>query len=193
MSTQGTGYDRFIDSLERFAGKGDAGDYDPRRQNSAALARLRRGLGREPMECSEMLSYVMPFLPEVGKRDHYFLVASIFAHHPPTDRHTGLSLGAAIHAVWQERDRIDSIEKRFVALLNAHGDELPHHLRQIIGLVNAQQRPTPLDYRKLLQHLAHWDNPSRWVQMEWARDFWGHKPDPATDESDTPAMPTEND
>ncbi|MCC7277269.1 MAG: type I-E CRISPR-associated protein Cse2/CasB [Chromatiaceae bacterium] len=181
MSTEGMRDDRFIASLERLAGRTEAGDFNLKQRDSAALARLRRGLDRKPGECTDMLPYVIPFLPGNSRMDHYFLTASLFAHHPPTDGRAGLSIGAAIHAVWQERDGIESIEKRFVVLLNAHVDELPHHLRQVIGLIKAQQSPAPLDYRMLLQHLAHWNNPDRWVQMLWARDFWGHKADPNAD------------
>jgi len=164
-----------IDALERLAGKNETGAFDPQHRDSAALARLRRGLNHPPGTCSEMLPYVVPFLPEQGAHEIYLLVASLFALHPPTDSRPGLSIGAAIYAVWKARGEIESIEKRFVALLNAHGDDLPHHLRQIIGLIKAQQNPVPLDYRSLLKHLFNWNAPDRWVQMCWARDFWGHK------------------
>lgn len=177
-----------IAELEKLAGKQEDGKYLRTPHGRAALARLRRGLDKAPGEAGEMFPYVVPFLPE---QDHdraiYFLTASLFALHPPTDNRPGLSIGTALRRVREARG--DSIEKRFVALLNAHVDDLPCHMRQAVSLIrNADQ---PIDWDTLLHHLLHWRHPARWVQLRCAKDFWGHTADAeATESADAPAEPT---
>jgi CRISPR system Cascade subunit CasB len=62
-----------------------------------------------------------------------------------------------------------SIEARFTALLNANAEELDDHLRHVIGLLRAHERP--LDWFRLFSDLLHWDDLSGSVQLAWARDF----------------------
>ncbi len=161
-----------INRLEGLAGKQPDGSYKPEGRDRAALAHLRRGLGRTLGESGEMMPYVVPFLPEKGRHDPYFLVAALFASHPPEDNRKGISIGKAMCAVWVARDKTDSIEKRFVALLNANANDLPHHLRTAIGLIKAESSLAPLDYQRLLKDLRHWNHANRDVQRRWAQDFW---------------------
>jgi CRISPR system Cascade subunit CasB len=139
-----------------------------RNKDRAALAALRRGLGRKPGEVTAMLPHVVPYAPHYGE-DTTFLVASLFGWHPCIDH--GLPMGSVMRRVWIARNRTESIEQRFTSLLNAHRDDLPHHLRQAISL--AKSTEVPVDYDRLFGNINNWDHEKRFVQLEWARQFWG--------------------
>lgn len=141
-------------------------------EERGALAALRRGLGQEPGAAASMFPHVVPFLRNVRSgswsEKAYFLVGALFALHPgPSEKKK--SLGSALGVIWHDTER-DSIEKRFVALLDAHPDDLGEHLRQAISLLSASS--AQLDWDLLLQHVEHWTHEERWVQRAWARDFW---------------------
>lgn len=145
-------------------------------ENRAALAALRRGLGKPPGTTPEMFRYVEPWLPSsYGGEDHY-LVAALFALHPAST--DSGNLGTTFAQVRHARggtEAEDSLEKRFVALLNSHQDDLPDHLRHAVSLARGH---APVNYAQLLADLAYWDHPDRFVQRQWARAYWS-----ASDES----------
>ncbi len=141
-------------------------------ENRAALAALRRGLGYPPGRMAEMHPYVMPFLPHEGwtwESETYYIIAALFALCPEPGGHG--NLGATYQRVFQDRGRAESIEKRFVAMLNCHRDDLAGHLRQAIGL--ARSTEVPVDWQQLHRDIRHWDHPEGFVQRNWARGFWG--------------------
>jgi CRISPR system Cascade subunit CasB len=151
------------------------------REDRAALAALRRGLGKRPGEAAEMFPYVMPWITSehsVRRQDDYFLVASLFAEHQigwaaaPGER-GGTDIGASF---WRLRQEVDSgsIERRFVALLNAERADLPNHLRHAIALLKTKS--IPVDWPQLLHDLGGWDWESRSVQRDWAQSFWRDAP-----------------
>jgi CRISPR system Cascade subunit CasB len=202
-----------IDHLEKLA-EGLAADRGSSRSR-AALAALRRGLGRRPGTVAEVEPHVAPYLPETPSRrdDAYYLVASLFALHPEggwqraPDERGPTNLGASFRRLQaKEREQGgtgENVDKRFVALLNAHAEDLPEHLRHAISLLKAHN--VPVDWRELLRGLLSWDANSRsWdadsrrVQRAWARAYWGASgaapSEPAgadadaTDTNDTPEM-----
>jgi CRISPR system Cascade subunit CasB len=156
----------FIAYLYSLAGKEDR----------AALAALRRGLGRAPGTAMEMHRYVTRHVPddvEGWRRDAYYLIAALFALHPEpwTDPPGGLgsNLGASFASLRMHTES-ESTEKRFVALLSAHRDDLPEHLRHSVSLLKAHE--VRVDWAQLLTHVQAWDAENRWVQRNWARAFW---------------------
>jgi CRISPR system Cascade subunit CasB len=166
---------RFVARLRRLA------DADDR----AALAKLRRGLGKPPGATLETLSVVQPWLPgtlSTGDEDACYLAASLFADHPQAGG--AGSLGRAF-ALLSQRRQAESLEKRFVALLSADEEDLPEHLRHAVSLLRSEG--VPVEWACLIADLQQWDHPARLVQRRWARDFWageGH-------EETEPAAPTE--
>jgi CRISPR system Cascade subunit CasB len=73
------------------------------------------------------------------------------------------------------------IEKRLLALLNCHRDDLPDHLRQVISLLKSKD--TPVNWAKLLHDIKGWDWESRDVQRSWAWGFWASRaPEGQTEE-----------
>jgi len=156
--------------------------------NRAAMAHLRRGLGKPPGTAYEMDRYILEKLPEGATtldEQRYYLVASLFAQWHQgkdsaqslkgewdTDRNVGRSLRLMVNQESPDkRENLEkSVEKRLNALLNSHHDDLGHHLRRIVALLKA--RVVPLNWPQLLRDLRYWDAESRSVQHAWARGFW---------------------
>jgi CRISPR system Cascade subunit CasB len=159
----------------------------------AALAALRRGLGKPPGASAETYRYVVPFLPE-GRGDAaeepYYLVATLFAYWHQGDRpvptnpppNLGASLAMLRNAEVQKGGSAESVERRFVALLNCHRDDLGQHLRRMVGLLRS--KGISIDWAQLLADVKGWNWESRRVQRVWARAFWRGGP---VAESDQPA------
>jgi len=61
-----------------------------------------------------------------------------------------------------------STERRFINLLDADRDQLPHRLRQMIALLKEQA----IDFDALLRGLQHWNGNQKRTQNAWARDFY---------------------
>jgi len=157
---------RFVEQLERL------------RDNNGAMAALRRGVGKPPGTAAEMHRYVIPWLGENDSGwndDRFYLVASLFSlWHQGTTNLTGsvpFNLGASYQRL---ADESGSTEKRFVALLNSHRDDLPHHLRYTVSILRS--KGVPINWTQLLADLRGWDWRSRSVQRDWARGFWGGTP-----------------
>ena len=135
-------------------------------ENRGALANLRSGLGKLPGEMARVHKHVVPYLPDERFNDQwYYTLASLFGSFPK--HRQGYSIGKAFHPL---RAKSDSMEARFVALLNAHPDDLADHLRHTVSLLKANEQP--LDWFQLLGDLLQWDHPERHVQLRWARDFY---------------------
>lgn len=136
------------------------------RKDTGAMAKLRRGLGKKSGDV-EMYPYVMPFMPQNGfGGEIYFLVGSLFALHPDRPLARGYSMGS----VFRKIEYSDSTEKRFKALLDADEDDLAYHLRQAVSLAKSQN--VTIDYHKLFFDLKNWTHPEKFVQRNWAMDFW---------------------
>lgn len=147
-------------------------------EDRGALAELRSGLGKKPGEMAHVHKHVAPYLPEKSYDDRwYYMIATLFGAFPQHCK--GRSLGAAFHPL---RQKSDSMETRFVALLNAHSDDLDDHLRHAISLLKTNEQP--LDWFWLFKDLLQWDHPDGHVQLRWARDFYkgtAGEPGAATD------------
>lgn len=144
------------------------------RQDRAALAALRRGLGREPGQAPEMFRYVVPWLPVEGWADRrYFTIAALFALHPLAGG-SG-NMGDHFARVRASAASEEAVERRFTNLLSAHADDLSYHLRQAVSLCRANH--VPVNWNRLFQDVDGWEWPSRSVQRRWARSFWGRAQD----------------
>ena len=136
-----------------------------KREDRGALAALRRSLA--PDSVALAYPYVVPFLPREGgpwTERIYLLVAGLFALHPAQG---APSLGTAMRLVGIKSDS-SSIERRFVALLDSHPDDLEVHLRHAIALVRSCE--IALDWNDLLRTLLRWRFDSS--RRRWAHDFW---------------------
>lgn len=156
----------FVGNLLRFAEAG--------KEDRGALADLRSGLGKKPGEMARVHRYVVPYLPEQTWDDWwYYTTATLFGLFP--SHRKGYSVGKAFSPL---RNKSDSMEARFIALLNAHPDDVAKHLRHVVSLLKSSEQP--IDYFRLLDDLLQWDHPEGHVQLSWARDFYAKR----TQESD---------
>lgn len=155
------------------------------RDDRAALAALRRGLGKPAGAASEMFPYVEPFIPVndyARNVDAAYLVASLFGLHPnhggPSDdarsrqqRGFGASL-AHIRRREGGEDEDEGVARRLGALLNCDREALPEHLRHLVTLFHSRSLETPIDFGQLYDDIVRWDAPDRHVQRDWAAGFW---------------------
>ncbi len=143
-----------------------------RQENRAALAMLRRGLGKQPGEAMEVYRYIGNFAANTKSKTHedaLHTVATLFGLYPSASREGNpydSNLGASVSDI---KTNSDSIEKRFVALLDAHSDDLPNHLRQMVGLLKANG--VTINWLQLLKDINWWDSDGRDVQRRWAKSF----------------------
>lgn len=188
MMSTGSHAQEFVAYLQQFN----------KRDTRAALAALRRGLGRMPGEAPEMFPYLAKWVPESASRPTwteqvYYLVASLFAFHPVALGHIASkpqvrNLGASLFRLNAERGG-RGVERRFIALLNSHRDDVASHLRQIIALLRSGNE-IGVDWEQLLRDLIDWDHPTRRVQRAWASTFWDEKRNWTNPEQSTTAEPT---
>jgi CRISPR system Cascade subunit CasB len=150
-----------------------------RQENRAALAMLRRGLGKQPGEAMEVYRYIGNFAANTKSRAHeeaLHTIATLFGLYPSESRagdSFDSNLGASVSEL-KAKVKSDSIEKRFVALLNTHADDLPNHLRQMVGLLKANE--VRINWLQLLNDINWWDDDKREVQRRWAKAFhWQEK------------------
>ncbi|MBT9258210.1 MAG: type I-E CRISPR-associated protein Cse2/CasB [Clostridiales bacterium] len=141
-------------------------------EDRAALAALRRGLGRPPGTVPEMFPYVIPFLPrELGLQEEatYYTLAALFALHPSHTYRGNMGDHMAQAAYKGNRE---AVERRFVALLAARSEDLPERLRQTIGFLKAQE--VRVNWDALFSALRYWNhsNYGARIRREWARAFW---------------------
>lgn len=145
--------------------------------NRGALAALRRGLGQPSGTVPDMYRYVVPLLPKDAypgswTERSYYLIAALYAAHPASDGYGNLGSHFAVHLDLQNPDRNDAIEKRFVALLTAHPEDLHIYLRQGISFLRSKE--TPVNWDQLMWDVRELGNPDRAtnVRKHWADAFW---------------------
>lgn len=149
--------------------------------DSKVRAVLRRSLAFDPGQHIPAFPYVEPFLKgeESGwRREVHYLVAGLWASHWREDQpQTKIKLAVAVglqdkerrdKMSAKERSKPTSTEKRFITLLDADEDQLPHRLRQMTALLNEQ----PIDFERLLSDLLGWHRDDKRTQNAWARDFY---------------------
>lgn len=144
---------------------------DINERESKVRAVLRRSLAFDPAAHIPAYPYVEPFLKgevEGWRRQVHYLAGGLWAAHWREGRTapvTALSSACALH---QLKSGSASTERRFIHLLDADREQLPHRLRQMVALLNEQ----PLDFQSLLNDLLFWNRDDKRMQNTWARDFY---------------------
>jgi CRISPR system Cascade subunit CasB len=149
-------------------------------EHLAALAGLRRGLGKEPGDDTTPFRYIADCLDQCTDTEFAwaYRVSALCAWHQgfwPWDTRAfwRSNLGASMYQV-KSIVAGDSVERRFNALLNCHADDLPVHLRHAIGLLRSND--VPVDWVQLVVDVLDWQGDDREVQRRWARSFWRSQP-----------------
>lgn len=170
----------------------------------AALARLRRGAGKQPGAVLDILEFTThdDFAPryehtngEPSRYEHAAHVAmTLYAVHQQSQgqrmHQRGQGLGAALRALHtgDPRKLPDPLTRRFRMLGTADSfTELAYHLRGAVQLLRSGG--IPLDYGLLADQLVDWQRPDRRarVQLRWGREFYLT---PRTDQPVTDTQPT---
>jgi CRISPR system Cascade subunit CasB len=140
-------------------------------KDTKVRAVLRRSLAFDPGVFVPAYPYVEPFARNEDnswRREMLYLVAGLWAAHWRQGRIGGpVSIGKAC-AAYQVASGSTSGEHRFIALLDADSDQLPHRLRQMIALLKEQA----VDFESLLKDLLYWNDDQKRTQNTWARDFY---------------------
>ena len=134
----------------------------------------------------EIISHLNDF--NYKQADCYYLVASLFALHQISwqgDEKFDYkrNLGASFAKLQASSDGNESTEKRFVALLNSHQEDLANHLRHAVSLLKSKE--IGIDWLQLLKDLQRWDNDDRRVQRDWAKAFWSSTSDEPENKTET--------
>lgn len=155
--------ERFIDHLSTL-----------RERDAGAMATLRHSLTFEPGTYPRAFPYVERFVAaDRSANDVWrlalYAVAGLFARHSEQQNR---SFATAFGELLRKRES-QSIEQRFIALLEADADNILDYLRQAISLLAAED--IGLDYVGLLDDLAVWMNPNAdrdRLRQRWAREFY---------------------
>lgn len=141
-------------------------------KDTKVRAVLRRSLAFDPGAFVPAYPYIEPFLKGEDyswRRKMLYLVAGLWAAHWRKGRSgTPMPIGKACQLLYINKDKSPSIERRFISLLDADQDQLPHRLRQMIALLKEQA----IDFEALLRSLLYWNDEQKCTQNTWARDFY---------------------
>lgn len=150
----------FIEWLENLNGK-----------DTKVKAVLRCSLAFDPGTYVPAYPYVEPFVKgeeSSFRRMMFYLVAGLWATHWRDGRiGAPMPIGKA-SAVQQAASGSTSTERRFINLLDADFDQLPHRIRQMVALLKEQN----IDFDALLKGLLSWNDDQKRTQNAWARDFY---------------------
>lgn len=146
-------------------------------EDRGAIATLRHSLAFPPGDYPRAYPFVERFVSRDGherdaRRLARYAVAGLFAANPLT---SSRSLAAALGQLMRDKQR-PSLEKRFVALLEADADGVMDHLRQAVSLLAADGMG--YDHAALLLDLEVALDPRAWperkdrLKRRWAIDFY---------------------
>lgn len=151
----------------------------------AALARLRRGVGKQPGELLDILEYTLDGKFFVRREDDdasideyaAHVTLTLFALHQQSKgqrmHSAGVGLGSALRRLADGPEVPEPVRRRFRMLGTAESvTELTYHLRGAVQLLRTKD--IPLDYGLMADQLVSWQWPggSNRVRLRWGRDFY---------------------
>ena len=139
--------------------------------DTKARAVLRRSLSFDPGRFVPAYPYVEPFIKDEDnswRREMLYLVAGLWASHWREGRSSSSATIGKACADHQQASGSPSTERRFITVLDADLDQLPHRLRQLVALL----REHTIDFEALLKGLLYWNDDQKRTQSSWARDFY---------------------
>jgi CRISPR system Cascade subunit CasB len=139
--------------------------------DSKVRAILRRSLAFDVSQHIPAFPYVEPFLKgeeSEWRRNMHYLVAALWASHWCEDRTGATHTLARACATHQLNSGSASTERRFISLLDADREQLPHRLRQMVALLGDHA----INFEMLLDDLLRWNSDTKRTQKDWARDFY---------------------
>ncbi|MFJ5547994.1 type I-E CRISPR-associated protein Cse2/CasB [Streptomyces sp. NPDC093225] len=175
------------------------GYLDDRADAVQALARLRRGVGRQPTETPDLwglvgvegfhAAYLAQRKRPAGDAEALraeraaHVAVTLWAVHQQSNRSKrmhvadGPSVGTAVRRLTSGTDADDPLRKRLVrAGTSSTLDVLAHRLRDLVTLLRTAE--VPLDYGLLAEQLDQWQRPGgpARVRQAWGRSFHAYRP-----------------
>ena len=161
----------------------------------AALANLRRGVGRRPGELPQLYGELLQDMPEemysAGSKPSYaewavYMALTLYAMHQQgkdvkTDNmnRENVSLGNAASELVADNDDTERIWKRLYAVASsADMQEMSSHIRALIKLL--RDKDIPLDYPQLAKDLYFYqlsDESAEHIRLKWGQDFYKKRTD----------------
>lgn len=167
-------FENFLDNLKK-----------TRETSRGDLAILKRACGLKIAKSRNALGIFYRYLPSQLVRDYneeiYFLVATLYGLNDFP--FTG-SFGKTMREVYRKTDS-ESISKRMISLLDSRlegSNELSYKLRQSVRLASSHQ--VGVDWLQLLKDLIYWTHEDKFIQRNWARDFFSKPKSEQENESD---------
>lgn len=163
------------------------------RENTKALAELRRGIGKAPGEIPQMWGYYLESMPEEFYGDTepsraewaVYAALTLFALHqqgkdPKIEpmQKEGQSLGRALSYLVHNGNDKERIIRRFNIIATASSvEELFHYMRSVIQLLRGEN--IGLDYAKLAGDIYCFQFPELIsnIRLRWGQDFYRNKSD----------------
>lgn len=157
---------------------------------AAELAKLRRGIGKEPGSQPDLWELTLDELPEslegtdlqpsFGERAVYTALTLFALHQQGKDiekkcmNESGTTLGGAVRQIIRQNPgREEAIKRRFMVAVTADSyEELVWHLRGLIQLLRSEE--IKLDYPNLARDLYHYQFSERRdrIRLQWGRQFY---------------------
>lgn len=143
------------------------------KEDKAALAALRLGLGQPPGTVPAMYPYVIRYLPNDAyngswKEQTYYLIASLYGLHPES---IGVgNLGSHFYHAIEDPNHMEALERRFTALLTANPQDFHFYLRQAISFLSSKE--VPINWHQLMRDVLYLENFTSSIQKRWANQFW---------------------
>lgn len=160
-------------------------DYLRRRPEAmAALAKLRRGVGKDVGAVPELWPYILDGLPGDDGGDNptraeraVYTALTLYAVHQQSRQRAmhvpGTSLGAAVRRLRTQAPSEAAVRRRFEALGTAEDfSEVVHHARGLITQLRGAD--IPLDYGAFADDLLRLQDRrfANQVRLRWGRDFY---------------------
>ena len=159
---------------------------------NAALAKLRRGIGRTPGSMPEIWEWTLDGLPEgfqsedgIPTKEEWAVhtALTLYALHQQgkdplsksMDR-TGMTLGRAVRALIEGSEDEKRIKRRFDALATSSGiEEFSYHLRGMVQLLKGKD--IQIDYSQLTEDLFWFQIPEKRdsLRLTWGQDYYSSK------------------
>lgn len=143
------------------------------RLDTGEKARLRRDAGKTLAECQNIgLFYrLLPYGVATGKEEIYFLVATLY---PLLADGGNGNFGTVLRQVRDpDAKKNKGLNRRVEILLDSDTDQIRFRLRQAVRFIRSHNSKITVNWARLLDDLLRWDIPARYVQQEWARDYFG--------------------
>jgi CRISPR system Cascade subunit CasB len=170
----------------------------------ASLAKLRRGVGKNPGALPHPWDFTIDGLPEIIKNETcegpsyaiwaIHLAMTLFALHQQGNDYQKdpmhvpdkkAAFGRAVRLLVNARgeDTEEAIKRRFNAVITSNGsEELAYHLRNMVQILRSEG--IPLNYPQIAEDIYkfHFTDLRDNIRLKWGREFYDYRKEDKKDE-----------